>query len=252
MKITCDQAHEWIWKGLLDDLPAADRQVLERHLEGCPVCRAERNRCETTLGRLKEPLDEPVPRHFFVYPEGGRTAISPARRTLKAAAVVIATFGLGAIFLAGSGFQMRSESGIYSFSFGKPLPPLLNEAQLKQELLEEMTRLVEREDLRWAEALQEQLAETEKTIRKEQRQDLARHLNRLDQRWNARAARSAAQLQGQWNRSLQNLYESMELRRRADLSWVETELNRVMLSQQLARNETGVLLEALLQVADFK
>ena len=68
MKSDCSEYKRLLASSFLGELDEKGWNDLEQHLAACPLCRSEQAKYEKTLNMLKQANDDPVTRHFFVYP----------------------------------------------------------------------------------------------------------------------------------------------------------------------------------------
>src|SRR5262245_51187377 len=123
------------------DLGPAEEQALNAHLRECPACAAEQVLYLDTLSQFRDLSDSPVPKHFFVYPKEHSSSVREFMRGLTPGwrlASALATIALTILVVgAASRVQFRAQAGIYSLSFGRPLPAVnpLKDQAVKIELL---------------------------------------------------------------------------------------------------------------------
>ena len=150
MQTTCEEMRDWIPRALMSDLTPAEERSLNAHLADCVTCAGEQRIYIDTLSQVRSVSDVPVPKHFFVYPDERRSFFVGFLRGFTpgwklASSLVVGTLVILAVLVAAR-FQFRAEQGIYSFSFGRPLPvvtPAEDPAARIEALRAELTGLLQ-------------------------------------------------------------------------------------------------------------
>jgi Putative zinc-finger len=264
MTLNCDDARKWIPRDLVGDLGNPEQQWLQAHLQDCPSCCKEQELCADTLQQLASVSDVPVPHHFFVYPDERRSswlaevllASSQGWRVATVAAGLALALLIG---LAMSRFRFRAESGVYSFSFGRPLPsyatplpPSIDVTALKAELKHLLETRSERERLELMNTLRKEFHEANRSLNRKQRHQWDSALATLEARLNDRLEERSVALKTGVDRSMGNLYQTLQLQRQQDLAMTRNRLDRITAQGQLKDRETEEILSTLLQVAHFQ
>ena len=181
MKCTCEEARNWVPRALMSDLAPQEEQALNAHLAECLACSGEQRLYIDTLGQVRAVSDSPVPRHFFVYPDERSSSVMEFLRGLTpgwklASSLAVVTVVVFAALVA-TRVQFRVEQGIYSFSFGRPLPvavPARDSAAEIQALKLELTGLLaarsKAERAEWMNALRQQIKESNRYGARQQQQ----------------------------------------------------------------------------------
>ena len=259
MKCTCEEARNWVPRALMSDLAPQEEQALNAHLAECPACASEERLYLDTLGQVRAVSDSPVPRHFFVYPNERSSSVMEFLRGLApgwkvAASVAVLTLAVFAGLMAAR-LQFRVEQGVYTFSFGHPLPsavPVRNSAVGIQALRAELTGLLaarsNTERAEWMNALRQQIKESNRYGARQQQQWNAA-LASLEARLNDRIEDSAVMLTAGMEKSASNVFRTLQQQRQQDLALTRTRLEHLATRGELKEQETDEILSTLLQVA---
>ena len=263
MIIDCGNFRNLIPRALLSDLTRDEQEALEAHLKDCAPCANERDLYLNTLGQLRSADDVPVPRHFFIYPDENRPTLRQLFAQLNLAwkgslaAALLALAGLSA--LAFTSMEIRSEPGGMVFRIGKPSEPraagpapTIDVKALKSELVRLLEDRSRNDKIEILQTLRAEMARSESALSHKQRLVLETALSRLESRVNNRIVDTAVSLESANQRSLGEMYRTLEAQRVQDLSSVNTRLNRITVSGEIKSNQTDAILETLLQVAELK
>jgi hypothetical protein len=259
MKSNCEEARNWVPQALMNDLAPREEQALNAHLAECPACASEQRLYMETLGQVRAVSDCPVPRHFFVYPDERRSSVMVFLRGLAPSWKVAASMAILAIAVFGglvaARLQFRAEHGVYTFSFGHPLPPAVparNSAIEIQALRTELTGLLaarsNTERAEWMNALRRQIKESNRYGARQQQQWNAALAN-LETRLNDRIEDSAVTLTAGMEQSASNVFRTLQRQRQQDLALTRTRLEHLATRGELKEQETDEILSTLLQVA---
>ena len=259
MKSTCEEARNWVPRALMSDLTPREEQALNAHLAECSACLGEQQLYSEVLSQVRAVPDSPVPRHFFVYPDERSFSVIEFLRglapgwKLAASVVVLAIAVLGGLMAAR--LQFRAEHGVYTFSFGHPLPPAVpvrNSAIEIQALRAELTGLLaarsNTERAEWINALRQQIKESNRYGARQQQQWSAALAN-LETRLNDRIEDSAVTLTAGMEQSASNVFRTLQRQRQQDLALTRTRLEHLATRGELKEQETDEILSTLLQVA---
>jgi hypothetical protein len=248
----------------LSDLDAEDKRQLEQHLLECPTCAAEQRLYADTLDQVKCVADVPVPRHFFVYPDdrhmgwlGFFRNLAPGWRLTSALAGLAVGVLIG---LTLSRFQFQVDDGVYSFSFGRSLRPpkasrevsTQNVEILKKELMNLLEARSQRERMEWMNAMRQEFKSSNRNLTRKQERQWNAALSTLEARLNNRLEGSAVTLNAGMERSVGNLYQTLQRQRQQDLALTRERLDRIATRGALRDQETDEILATLLQVADLR
>lgn len=259
MSTECSHIRGQIPQALAGDLDAAEQRLLQAHLQVCEECAREHQEWAGAIEQLAAAGDVPVPRHFFVYPESARQTwnwLSWLGGGWKVAAAATSALFLLAV-LVGLNFQARVDGGVYTFSFGKPLPiltpasPAVDVAALRRQILEQVQVEINRQRSAWLRDVRQELARAGNALTGRQKQQLDVALADLEARVNRRVGQTGTNLQVVWNQSLADLYQTLQIQRRQDHVALER-LDRLVLQGEMKRSETEAVVDTLLQVAEFK
>ena len=261
MTIDCSNFSNLIPRALLSDLTREEQEALQAHLKDCAPCAQERELYLNTLGQLRSADDAPVPRHFFIYPDESRPTLRQLFGQLSLAwkGSLAAAFLVGLSVLAFTSMEIRSEPGGMVFRIGNaPEPVAVGPAPSidLEALKSELTRLLENrsrnDKLEILQTLRAEMARSESAMTRKQRLVLETALSRLESRVNNRIVDAAASLESANQRSLGDMYRTLETQRVQDLSSVNDRLNRITVNGEIKSNQTDAILETLLQVAELK
>ncbi len=262
MTVRCDEIQALIPRSLLGDLPPTEQLQLDQHIRECPACAAERASFEDVLVQLRSVGDEPVPRHFFIYPEERlarwvEVLRSPLWRLAAGSALLVlaVVFGLGI-----SRFQFRAENGVYLMSFGKPLGSVTASSSvtrqdisaLRTELLGLLEARPQQEDAEWMKVLRQEIEQAKHGFAEQQGRRWTAALNTLEARMNDRIEGTATVMKARMERSVGNMYQTLQLQRQQDLTQTRNRINQVATRRELKDQETEEILATLLQVADMR
>ncbi len=263
MSIDCTNFRNLIPRALLSDLTREEQQALEAHLKDCSPCAQERDLYLNTFGQLRSADDVPVPRHFFIYPDESRPTLRQLFAQLSLAwkgslaAALLALAALSA--LAFTNMEIRGEPGGIVFRIGKsPEPvaagpaPTIDVKALKSELVRLLEDRSRNNKLEVLQTLRAEMARSESALSRKQRLVLETALSRLESRVNHRIVDAASSLESANQRSLGDMYRTLETQRVQDLSSVNDRLNRITVNGEIKGNQTDAILETLLQVAELK
>ncbi|MEE8587005.1 MAG: zf-HC2 domain-containing protein, partial [Acidobacteriota bacterium] len=166
--MNCQDYREKIGPLLTEDLEPDERIQLERHLEGCPDCRQERELLSETLDQLSSLQEAAVPNHFFVQPEQPRLGplqlLSRLSPLWKGVFAMLALAVLAGGALAVGGLQVRVEEGALMAGFGSlpaSQPAGLDQEQaaaLASELLQTVERRIQQREAALTIALHRQIS----------------------------------------------------------------------------------------------
>jgi hypothetical protein len=259
MKSTCEEARNWVPRALMSDLAPQDEQALNTHLAECPACSGEQRIYLDTLNQVRSVSDSPIPRHFFVYPNERGSSVIEFLRGLApgwklAGSIVVATMAV-VVGLMAARVQIRVEQGIYTFSFGRPLPravPARDSAAEIQALRAELTGLLgarsKAERAEWMNTLRQQVKESNRYGVRQQQQWNAALVN-LETRLNDRIEDSAVMLTAGMEQSASSIFRALQRQRQQDLAVTRTRLEHLATRGELKDQETDEILSTLLQVA---
>ncbi len=263
MPLSCNEYRNWISRALLGDLGPSEQQQLETHLLGCPACTAENELYADTFQQLRSIRDAAVPRHFFVYPKEHRPGLIEFLRSShwawKAVAGLAAFTLFATIGSAARNCQFQYEAGVVAFSFGRPLKPISTPSVTPESLeilkskfaqmLEERSR---QDHKQWMDTLRKEVRLTTLTLSQRQQKQWSSALATLEGRVNERIDGSSVALKSGMERSIGNLYQTLQTQRRQDLALTKNRLDRIAVQGAVKDQETDEILTTLLQVAEFK
>lgn len=261
--MNCEDYRKRILEASIEDLSPEERQTLKAHLADCLSCAEEQRLTLDTLQQLRSESDVAVPRHFFVGVEEFQpTPWSLFRQmtvTWKAATTLaVLASGVLAVMVV-SGFQVRTQAGAVTLSFGKPSEPkagathhLVNVDSLKTDILQALEEKSHQEHLVWLEEMRKELAQSNHKLTQKQQKSMETALAGLETRVNDQMSARDLSLQANWKQSLGNVYEAIQQQRKQDLLVTGSRLDRHTTQEEIRSNETEAILATLLQVAEYK
>jgi Putative zinc-finger len=263
MELNCNTARNWIPKVLAGDLDSQSRSQLELHLQACRSCSKEQELYADTLEQLRCLSDVSAPRHFFVYPEERSSALMEFFRVARLRWLLAGLAGLILMVCAGlaiSGLRFNVEEGVYSLSFGEPLPEdsrisptrQADIATLKAELVRLLEARSQREREEWMNTLRREFRQTTRKMSRQQERQWNAALATLEARISDRMEDQSLALKASVDRSMGNLYQTLQSQRQQDLATTRSRLDQITALGELKDQETEEILSTLLQVAEFK
>lgn len=255
MKSECSLNEQRIPRSLAGDLSVEEQHLLDAHLAACPSCRAEHARYIESLSMLQSVGEEPIPRHFFVYPKEPASNLWDFFRLLKPHWQIV---GAGAacllLFLsmaAVSGLQVRRDNGAWGISFGSGHGLTASEmASLKAEILRSVEDRNREIALGYIQIMRSEIAGSRADLSQQQIQ-LAAALDRLEIRLNTRLDTTAEEIRAGSQNSAASLYQTLSLQRNQDMNAVNTRFDRVVDNVENRARQTDEILETLLQIANL-
>ena len=137
-------------------------------------------------------------------------------------------------------------------SHATPLPPSIDVTALKAELGHLLETRSERERLELMTTLRKEFHEANRNLTRKQRRQWDSALATLEARLNDRLGDQSVALKTGVDRSMGNLYQTLQLQRQQDLAMTRNRLDRITTQGQLKDRETEEILSTLLQVAQFQ
>lgn len=255
MSAGCSQHQQYIQRSLVDDLTPKEQLALNQHLAGCPSCRAEHDRYADTLRQLQSYGEEPLPRHFFVYPEEVETKpwqlfrrLTPLWQTATASlAALLLMVGAAAAFHV----QFRSDHGAWTLSIGRASAGLSDPVSFKADILKTVEQKNQEAAVAWIQGLRDELARTHADVTQEQKTELVAALSSLETRLDSRIALTADETRTATQKSLVDLYQMLSQQREHDLNVIDSRFSLDADSREVRTRQTDVILDTLLQVANL-
>ena len=253
MKPECSEYRKQIPGLFFDDLALEERQELERHLEECPPCRAEKESYARTLTLMKLVEDQAVPRHFFVYPKESILnpwqlfcAMRPMWKILIAATVTV--FILTGIATL-SKLQVQSDGGRWMVRFGGAQ---MDAAALKEDILR--TADARNRDARaeWMNGMRTELALSLTDLTQKQQSQLATSLKQLDAKFTKRVLLAEDRMKSDTEEIAGAMYRSISQRRAQDLDIINLRFDSIEANNIIKTQQTNTILDALLQEAELR
>ncbi len=256
MTSECSTNQQRIPRSFVGDLAAEEQQSLDAHLATCPFCRAEHNRFGEALCVLQSAGDEPVPRHFFVYPK--EPASNPwqlFRRMMPRWQIVTACMACLLVFLSVatvSGLQVRRDNGAWAISFGSGRSLSSSDiAVLKADILRSAEERNREIALGYIQNLRSEIAGARTDLTQQQQIQLVAALDRLETRVNTRIAATADELKASSRNSAVSLYQTVSMQREQDINAVNARFDKVADNVEVKARQTDEILETLLQIANL-
>ena len=253
----CSEQQQRIPRSFMGDLSAAEQQALESHMSVCPPCRHEHERYAETLNLLHSTGDEPVPRHFFVYP--GEQTAKPwqlfRQMTLRwqAACVAFALLILTINIAAFTGFRVQSGQGAWTLSLGLGGSSAggIDATALKSDLLKIMEERDRESATEWIRYLRSEIVNSRTELTSLQQAELMNALTGLESRLNGRLAETAEGIRSGTQNAAVDLYQTVSLERQQELNRMNARLDMIVENHEAKTRETDSILETLIQVANI-
>jgi len=256
MTSECSLNQQRIPRSFVGDLATEEQHSLDARLAACPFCRTEHDRFAETLSVLQSAGDEPVPRHFFVYPK--EPALNPwqlFRQMVPRWQVATACMTCLLVFLSVatvSGLQVRRENGAWALSFGTSRTISSSEiAALKADILRSTEETNREIALRYIQSLRTEMSGALANLGQQQQIQLFGALDRLETRVNNRIVTTADELKASSQNSTAGLYQTVSLQREQDINAVNARLDKVVDNVEVKAHQTDEILETLLQIANL-
>jgi hypothetical protein len=248
----CRKYLEWIPRSLAGDLSAQEQQHLDLHLAGCAPCREEQVHYAQTLEMLKTMEDEPVPRHFFVYPPERKTSpwqifrqLMPRWQIATAGALaLLVLFSLAAV----SGLRIQSDRGAWAVSFGRAGSlGGVDVAALKADILNTAEERNRANAMAWIRDLRAELI-SRTDLTQQQQMQLVEALSGIETRLNGRMNATLDATRTGAEKANSELYQAVSLQRDQDLNRLNARLDNLAEANQTKFRQTDEILETLLQI----
>ena len=255
MTMQCSDYQQRVPRSLLGDLSADEQQALDLHLAACPSCRQERDSYAETLRLMRSAEDEPVPRHFFVYPQERATGPWQLFRAMSFRWQALAAGAAACFVLLGvlsvAGVRVQADSNAWILSFGRSDTTAGSDvAALKAEMLraaEERDRELARE---WIRGLQSEMEQFRSELTSQQQTQLAAAMTSLEERFNSRITLTAGDLRGATQKSIVDLYRAVSQQHGQDFATINARLDSAVERSETRANQTDAILDTLLQIAN--
>jgi len=240
MKPECSEYQKNIAQYLLGDLTAEETQSLEDHLATCPHCRAEQASYVQTMQAMKAVDNEPVPHHFFVYPEESNLNPWTLFRLLKPhwQAITAAVAGL---------FILASIGGIMSFTRSE-----MDASALKRDILKAAEQKNQEARANWLQEVRAEIARSQTELSQQQKAELTTALTRLDSRLTGRLTATEGRMRDDTKQLAGTLYRTVAQDRARDLSLIDLRFDRIETRNAIATRQTDAILDTLLQATELR
>jgi hypothetical protein len=256
MTSQCSENLKQIPRSFVGDLTSEEQQDLDRHLAACSPCRDEHARYGETLQMLQCVGDEPVPRHFFVYPN--ERVANPWQlfrqlmpRWQAAAAAVAGLFlilGVTTLY----GIQVRSDNGTWIVSFGRVSAKAdIDVAALKADILKAADERNREAALGWIQDLRSEINNSRMDLTQQQQVQLVGALTGLESRINNRISATADELKAGAQKNSLDMYQAVSLQRDQDMGRINTRFDTVVENFDAKARQTDTILDTLLQIANL-
>jgi hypothetical protein len=203
--------------------------------------------------------DVAAPRHFFVYSKEQRPnlwQLFQQRAFPLKAAIVAAVLAIGVFTgAAAAKLEVRSEPGRLTLTFGNSAAPVSTEQPLdvgllKAEILQAVEKQQQEKDLELARTLRAELSAVKSAIPERQRLIIERALADFEQRTDSRILSAATALEASTENSVTRMYRIIQAQQQQDMAALNDRVNRIAVNGEIKSNQTDVILETLLQVAE--
>ena len=264
MSTECGHYRNQIPQALLGDLGPDGLERLNAHLSECPACKQEEQLYAHTLDQLRSVGDNPVPRHFFVYGQARGESPWALFRSMSlawqgaTASLIVAVALLAA--LAAAKLQVRFEGHTMILSFGsapaaRPAPhavPAINTQALEAKILQVAEERNRKDVLDWVRTLRSEIAQGNRRLDERQRAVLQAALTNVEARMTNAVSETVQAMEARTDKSLSDLYATVNLQRERDANVLNERLNQVALNNETRGNQTDAILETLLQAAELR
>lgn len=224
----------------MGDLTVEERRSLEDHLATCPHCRAEQESYIRTLDIMKAADNEPVPRHFFVYPEEKNLNPWALFRLMKPRWQAITAAVAGLFLFAGIG-------GILSFTRSE-----IDVIALKEDILKAAEQKNREAGSLWLQEVRAEMARSQSDLTQQQKTELTAAMNRLDSRMTGRLTAAEDRVRDDTKQLAVNLYRTVAQDRARDLSFINLRFDRIETRNAIETQQTDAILDTLLQAAELR
>jgi hypothetical protein len=249
----CNGYQKQIPQLLLGDLDKEAQQELQRHLEECSRCRAEHKSYSQTVDLLKSFEDDPVPHHFFVYPDERKFNFWKLFRHMRPRWQAVTAAAFAMMFLLGIAAISRlhtqfGQSG-WVVDFGGSQ---IDVAALKNDILREIDEKNKEARTVWLDEVREEIASSISSLTQDQQAELEAALSRLD----AKISRKIQLAEDNATTDAENLavdiYWAISKQRAQDLSVINLRFDSIEASDIIKTRQTNAILGTLLQEASLR
>jgi len=257
MTSECSEIQQRIPRSFVGELTADEQQALNEHVAACPSCQKEHERYAETLRLLQSVEDEPVPRHFFVYPEERREKPWHLFRQMMPLWQAVTAGVVGMVVLLGvaaaSGLQVRSDHGVWTMGFGiHDAQANMDLAAFKADILQTAQERFRNEELARIQALRSDITRSRDALTQQQQTQLVAALTTLESRLTDRIALTADDIKSGTQRSILDLYHNVSLQRGQDIATLNARLDKAEENSDARTRQTDAALETLFQVAELR
>lgn len=264
MKSECESCRELLERAFLEELPADETGLLERHLSSCKSCRLEHSELAQAIALLGSAEDAPVPRHFFVYPD--RVKVNPLALWRRLAPAWQGVLGillvLSVAIAAASAVRMQVQvldRGLY-VGFAAPpfereilqVAPALDEHALQVRVVQTVLESLRRDDAARIRLLRAETARFAASLSPGQRRELENMLATIEARLGSRLAATAAAIQLENAESMHQLYLLVSFERAHDAALLDNKVTQLVIDTEMKQSKTDAILDSLIQVAELK
>lgn len=252
----CKQFQQWIPRSLAQDLSPAELEALTQHLAACSSCHAEQEAYAETVSKLQNYGEEPLPRHFFVYPPKVETKpwqlfhrLSPFWRVASAGAAACL---LLLTIATASQVRIRSDHGSWTLSFGRtPAQRPVDLAALKTDIMQAVDQRNRATTAALVQDLWEEVSSTRADLTHDQQIQLVAALTGLENRLNTRIALTADDIRTGTQKSLAELYQVLSQEQEHSQATLNARLDEEANARETKTRQTDAVLDTLIQVANL-
>jgi len=250
MKPECSKYQDNIAKFILGDQTGEERQAFETHLSTCPECRSERESYIRTLQLIRSVSDEPVPRHFFVYPEKPLSnpwlifrQMKPGWRvSVAAVAGLFLLLGIAAI----SRLQIRSSPSGWVLSFGSGA---IDTAAFKEEILRSAEERSLAAKAAWIQEMRAEMARARADLVRQQKTEFTDAGARMDSLFTGRLALAEGRMKNDAHQLAGDIYSAVTQQRAQDLAVINIRFDSLEANNDIKERQTDAILDTLVQAA---
>jgi hypothetical protein len=253
MTFECTEHQKRIPGLFLNDLTVEERKGLEKHLAECSHCRSEYECYVRTLNLMKSAENEPVPRHFFVYPKEAKLnpwqlfcRMQPGWRAVTAAAVaVFLLIGVAAV----SRLHIQPGQNGWMVSFGDAG---IDVVALKEDILKTVDARNREAGTVWMDEVRAEFARSISDLTQKQQVELATALERVDAGFNERIQLAEGRMRTDTREIAGDMYRAVSQQRAQDLDIINFRFDSMEATNTIKARQTNTILDTLLQEAELR
>jgi hypothetical protein len=253
MKSQCSEYQKQIPKLVLGELTTEEEKAIGDHLETCAQCRSEREGYFQMIGILQSVDDEPVPRHFFVYEEAGKSNPWQLFRQMKPVWQIASAAIAGLILLIGIAavlqIQVRADRSGWTVAFSHGN---MDAAVIKADILKITEERNRASAQAWMQQIGAAIEHSRTDLTRQQKEELTTAFTLLNSRLSDRILRETNNVRIDTGALISDMYKTVYQQRARDLARINTRFENTKELGVIKEQQTDAILDALLQVAEMK